>query len=313
VGLLHTQEEITAFGAFNQVDYDPSSYELGFNLRCNDPDALDQRIDMVLEFDCRGHGFTSLPFATSMLLQLSTDGNNSLTATAFGWDPVEELVAVHVHGSVSTGDNLILLSRTQPQNAMQTYTKTPLLISGGDGGGSFIDGGGTDCSPAAGEEPEPSFTGECDFPDIASFPGCPVAGPVGQKACKEWAEEINRICGGAGNDGTAVFTRTESGSVSVTFQGAGATGGVSETATTTMEYDLQDGECGTCQTFYWMRQHCSQVHEYWVFGVKIYESYNPLAILMYSDVGCQRKTITLTCDDDYGPSASEVCNRTNCD
>ncbi|QDV09864.1 hypothetical protein Poly30_54240 [Planctomycetes bacterium Poly30] len=251
--MLLTQEDVSAFGAFNQADFDPTSYDLAFRLRCNDPDVIDQPVDLVL------------------------------------------------------------LSETQPILAMQIHTKFPLLAGGSDDGpSSETDGDGVDCSPAQRDEPQPSFSGACSFPEIASFPTCPDAGPVGQPACNVWPEEVSRVCGTAGNDGTAVFTRTETGGVSVAFQGVGANGSVSSTATTTMNYDLDDGECGTCQTFYWMRQRCTQVFEYWVFTVKIYESIHPLAVFMYSQIGCFRKTITLACTNDYGPSASAVCLRTGC-
>jgi len=296
---LLTRREIDSVLSYNGAPEtkDASDFRVGTLLRTDfvkvSPGAF------TLEVDCRGHGFSTPPVASCIILASGDQVTSpTLSAQVVNWQ--NEIAYVWLDGALEAGDNLILLSPGPFGDPTARYNANPPYF------GYAIAAAGRDCVP---DPPEPPADWICDAESPKSDPDCPVAYNVGIW-CDHDTKRVSRITCGSPGSSESVTTGAQKGlSLSVKFKIRGVeinpTGSYVDIDSTTSTIGFGAGEngCGECKAKYRHHLLCTEVWD--VYKRKSWFDWSELTWRSY----CESQRVYSDCVDQMD-SESFPCSRT---
>jgi hypothetical protein len=214
VGMLLTSREVSGYEGF---------YGVGFGV-----DAIDARLGVVIrsgsatlghvvmQVDCKGHGFTEAPTAIVRIVRTSIPSNPpppSLIASVFAWEGEQAFISFS--GSLESGDNIVLLTPSNvPSEPTLRLLADPMNLTAPPATPADGGQGGPDCNPVC--IPPPVGSGNtCAPPAPESRDGCAAPTPQGAADCKGDSTPVGMpACGYQGASATLTGTIGVTGSVS---------------------------------------------------------------------------------------------------
>jgi hypothetical protein len=212
VGMLLTSREVSGYEDYYGVDFGEDSSEIRLGVVIRSGSANPRHV--VLQIDCKGHGFTQAPDAMVRIVRTAIPANPvppSLTASVFAWEDDQAFIAFD--GSLENGDNIVLLAANAASDQTQRLLANPLNLSA-PAPASPTSGGGPECTPRC-IPPAVGGSNSCTPPAPEATPGCPAPTPQGSANCTGDSTPVGGpSCGYQGDNATLSGTIGVTGSVS---------------------------------------------------------------------------------------------------